>query len=232
LVLRLMPHTTIGPHPAFDRFTAWAPGRHYADQVFQVAQECAPGLRLEDYATGPPIAAAAWQKALAFRARLPRGARVLALHPDCSTKLKSEKEWQPAGFALVLEAFLSRHPEYFAFVVGQCYDNLECGKHADRIISCLGLALDLTVGMVGTADLFLGVNSSMLHAADLFHVPSVGLFGPEEGGHGWRDWGVRFAPGRNISARRSVKDIEVGPVLEALDDLIPGGPSAIPSIQD
>jgi hypothetical protein len=225
LVLRLMPHTTIGPHPAFDRTAAREPGMHYADQVFQVAKECAPGLRLEDFAKGPRVAPAAWRQARAFRARLPRGARVLAIHPDPAACWKSEKEWQPAKFVEVLEAFLGRHHEYFAFVVGRCYDKLERGKHADRIICCLGLPLDLTVALVGTADLFLGVNSGMLHAADLFHVPSVGLFGPEDGQHGWRDWGLRFAPGRNVSARRSVKDIEVGPVLEALDDLIQSGPS-------
>src|SRR5262249_26037700 len=107
-----MPHTTIGPHPAFDRMAAREPGMHYADQVFQVARGCAPGLRLVDYAQPPRIAPAAWRQACAFRARLPRGARVLAVHPDPAAGGESEREWQPDKFVEVLEAFLSRHREY------------------------------------------------------------------------------------------------------------------------
>jgi ADP-heptose:LPS heptosyltransferase len=69
--------------------------------------------------------------------------------------------------------------------------------------------------LVGTADLFVGIDSSMLHAADLARVPGVGLFGPTRAA----EWGFRFAPHRHVD-RTTMADITVDAVLDALEELV------------
>ncbi|WP_025736064.1 glycosyltransferase family 9 protein [Mycobacterium genavense] len=68
------------------------------------------------------------------------------------------------------------------------------------------------MSMVANADLFLGIDSCMLHAADLARVPGVGLFGPTRSA----TWGFRFGPHRHIDQRK-MADISVDAVLDALE---------------
>jgi ADP-heptose:LPS heptosyltransferase len=70
------------------------------------------------------------------------------------------------------------------------------------------------MGLVANADLFVGIDSSMLHAADLARVPGVGLFGPTRAA----TWGFRFGPHRHVD-RSTMADITVEEVLSAMEDL-------------
>jgi ADP-heptose:LPS heptosyltransferase len=69
--------------------------------------------------------------------------------------------------------------------------------------------------LVADADLFLGVDSSMLHAADLARVPGMGIFGPTSAA----TWGFRFAAHRHVD-RSTMADITVEEVLDAMEDLV------------
>jgi ADP-heptose:LPS heptosyltransferase len=71
------------------------------------------------------------------------------------------------------------------------------------------------MGLVATADLFVGIDSSMLHAADLARVPGVGLFGPTRA----VEWGFRFAPHRHIDMS-TMADITVQSALDAMEELV------------
>jgi ADP-heptose:LPS heptosyltransferase len=72
------------------------------------------------------------------------------------------------------------------------------------------------------ADLFLGVDSLFLHAADLFRVPSVGLFGPTA----CEEWGFRVTPTwRHISGHGSMDTIQREAVLDALLSIAGAGGS-------
>jgi ADP-heptose:LPS heptosyltransferase len=57
----------------------------------------------------------------------------------------------------------------------------------------------------------------MLHVADFFRVPSVGLFGPASDRIGF---GFRLGPHRVVSASSSMEAIDVGDVMDALSDLL------------
>jgi ADP-heptose:LPS heptosyltransferase len=93
-------------------------------------------------------------------------------------------------------------------------EELNTGCERDRVIPCLGLPLDLTMGLVANADLFVGIDSCMLHAADLARVPGVGLFGLTRSAA----WGFRFGPHRHLD-RGTMMDITVEEVLDAMEDL-------------
>jgi ADP-heptose:LPS heptosyltransferase len=221
LVKRLMPHTTVGLFPRYDLRPILPTGLHAADLTFTVARLADAALRMEDYAWPPELSERARATAREWVGELPAGVRLLVVHPDTAP----DKRWAPGRHREALDAFLDAHPEFVAFVVGRSHEPLEGPRNGDRVVSCLGLPLDVTFALVGHADLFLGIDSCMLHAADLFRVPGVGLFGPD----GAREWGFRFSRHRHVHATAEVADIPVEDVLLALESVLEevtrGGPT-------
>jgi len=60
----------------------------------------------------------------------------------------------------------------------------------------------------------------MLHAADLYRVPGVGLFGPTDP----REFGFRFNTSVHLTGGPFMEDIPVESVADALDSLVTPGP--------
>lgn len=212
LLQRLAPTTSIGFSAGLYDVVVPKGECHSADLTFNLAQLFDPSLRIEGYAQPVPIPAAVQEQARSIRAAVPAGVKVLAVHADSNW---SEKRWPVTRFIDLLDRFLSRHVDYVAWVVGMGYEELNVGRHGERVIAHLGLPLDLTMALVATADLFVGVDSSMLHAADLARVPGLGLFGPTRAA----TWGFRFAPHRHVDMS-TMADITVEAVLDAMEELV------------
>ncbi|CDO86033.1 hypothetical protein AWC29_28760 [Mycobacterium triplex] len=210
---RLAPTVSIG-FPTDDDYDIIVPRDlpHSADLTFKLARLFDPSLRLESYAQPVPLAQSVQEQARSMRAAVPAGVKVLVLHADAGW---TDKRWPATRFIDVLDRFLSRHRDFVAWVVGMGDEELNVGRERDRVFPYLGLPLDLAVGLVANADLFLGVDSAMLHAADLARVPGVGLFGPTRP----QLWGFRFAPHRHVD-RSSMADITVEEVLDAMEELV------------
>jgi len=209
---RLAPTTSIG-FPTGDPYDVVIPRDvpHAADLTFQLARLFDPSARIETYAQPVPIPPSAQEQVRSMRAALPAGTKVLAVHADT---LWAKKRWPVTRFIDLLDRFLSRHPDFVAWVVGMGHEDLNVGRERDRVFSYLGTPLDLAMGMVTDADLFVGIDSCMLHAADLAHVPGVGLFGPTPPAV----WGFRFAPHRHAHMSTTA-DITVEEVLGAMEEL-------------
>lgn len=210
---RLAPTTTIGFTSDYAEYDVTVPKQawHACDLLFKLARLFDPSLRIENYAQPVSIAPSVQEQARSMRAEVPTGARVLVVHADTDW---NEKRWPVTRFIDLLDRFLSSHPEFVAWVVGMGHEELNVGRQRDRVNSHLGLPLDLSMSMVANADLFLGVDSCMLHAADLARVPGVGLFGPTRSA----TWGFRFGPHRHLDERK-MADITVDEALRALEDL-------------
>jgi len=118
-----------------------------------------------------------------------------------------------------MHSFLERHPEFVILVLDFRRWKLGAGEFKDRIIQYPHAALPYKFSMLGESDLFLGVDSCMLHAADLFRIPGVGLFGPSDP----RRAGFRFAPHRHVSKPKGMEYIREQEVLEALEFLLSRG---------
>jgi len=212
LLEQLAPTTSIGFTPDIYDIVVPKADRHSADLTFTLARLFDPSLRIESYAQPVPLRPSVQQDARSMRATVPAGVKVLVVHADAGW---TDKRWPVTRFIEVLNRFLSRHREFVAWVVGMGHEELNVGSERDRILSHLGLPLDLSMGLVASADLFLGIDSSMLHAADLARVPGVGLFGPTHPA----TWGFRFAPHRHL-ARSAMADITAQDVLDAMEDLV------------
>jgi ADP-heptose:LPS heptosyltransferase len=201
---------SIGLRPMYAEPVLVDANMHMADRLFAIAQRIDPQLRIEDFAARPRFAPAAEAAARALRdEHLAPGEKLLFVHPETG----ATKQWPAAGYGAVLERFLRERPEYKAFVCTHKPYPIDAGSAADRVIA-VDPHLELAMALVGCSDLFLGIDSCFLHAADLYRVPGVSLFGPTSVKH----WGFRFsqpsrdlvAPGGNMGA------LSVDEVLAAL----------------
>jgi ADP-heptose:LPS heptosyltransferase len=208
----LAPARSLGFLPGFDVSLPVDAGQHAARLAFELPRQLRADLRLESFAAPLQLSRAAGRPAALLRQRLPAGTRLLVVHADT----KPEKMWAADRFATLLDGFLTDHRDVAAVIVGARDTGL--GALADRhpVLSCLGLPLDVTMALVGAADLFVGVDSCMLHAADLFRVPGVGLFGPTHSA----EFGFLFAPHRHIDAQGPLDGVPVERVREALESLV------------
>lgn len=209
----LSPPESVGFFPDFRVVLPRDADKHSADLAFDVPRRLSPALRLEDFAAPPVFPAKAHQLARQMRTLVPAGVRVLVVHADT----KPVKMWPAERFVAVLDEFLRRHPDFITLVVGSGGRPLDAGRHGKRVMLCYDLPLAVSLALVGEADLFLGIDSCMLHAADLFRVPGVGLFGPTS----CAEWGFRIGPHRHVCGDGGrVEHVRPHDVLDALESLL------------
>lgn len=211
LIERFSPVRSVGFVQGFEITLPLDFNKHSAELAFDIPRYLDPSLRIEDFAM--PVFASRYQhKAQELRKLVPQEFRILAVHAET----KPQKMWPSSRFTTLLHLFLDRHPDFLVFVVGGKNLNLEAGDHSDRVIPCFGLPLPSVFCLVGECDLFLGVDSCMLHAADLYRVPGVGLFGPTS----YCQWGFRFSRSRHVCGDGSMDSIKLEEVLVALESLL------------
>src|SRR5205085_1180534 len=129
---------------------------------------------------------------------------------------KAKKMWPLDRLERLLKHFLSRHPEFVVFVLGRENPDLDVGEHNEQVIPCGGLPFAVSLSLLASVDLFLGVDSCMLHGADLFRVPGVGLFGPTS----CVEFGFRWSLHHHVCGQATMETIHERDVLDALEDLL------------
>jgi ADP-heptose:LPS heptosyltransferase len=228
ILMALCPDTSLGFFPQYKHKVALDYSKHSADLAFDIAQYLDPSLSLARYSAPPQFPAPALHSAARIIASLPSRARVLAVHTDSS----EEKTWSADSWACVLDRFLENHPDFFALIVGCRPPSIADARHASRIVSCAGLPLLTSMSLVAKSDVFVGIDSCMLHVADMFRVPGVGLFGPTNP----HEFGFKFSRHRHAWGKGAMRGIDVDEVIAGLDaivcrpvaadtaDLVVGGP--------
>jgi ADP-heptose:LPS heptosyltransferase len=212
LVRLLAPALSIGFSPAFRVALRKRLTQHAADEAFRVPARLDPRLRLNAFAFPPRLPPRVRPRIRQFLKAAAPGKRILAVHNET----KPDKVWPPDRLGRFLAAFLERHPDFVVFILDFRKPNLSLSNFKNRVIHSSGLPLLYAFGVVQESDLFLGVDSCMLHAADLFRVPGVGLFGPTDP----RRYGFRFSRHRHIHSRGGTKHIRESAVLAALESLL------------
>lgn len=184
---------------------------HAADVGFWVARAIIGDLDMADFSEPLKLSVQSRKKALEVRRSMRGARRMLVLHAETQMR----KQWRYTRLREVVRGFLRTHPDYCVRVVGQGSVAPDRWAGEPRVAECGGLSLEESFALVSQADLFLGMDSCMLHVADISRVPSVGLFGPT---HAWR-WGFRFSPGVAVQGRGGmgyIRVIDVGPVLHEM----------------
>jgi len=211
LLVRLAPSRSVGYYNAFDFHIPTDLDKHYIDLAFDLPRHLDDSLKVEAFA-GPPEFLQQYDEAVdLLRSVIPQGQRILAVHAET----KPDKMWPAERFSCVLDWLLDRDRNLVVLEVGLSDVGIRYGQHSARVLRCHNLQLPLAMALVGTADFFIGVDSCMLHAADMFRVPGVGLFGASDP----RRFGFRFSRHRHVYGNGEMGSINVASVIEAVASL-------------
>jgi len=185
-----------------------------ADLAFDVVRTFRPDYRLGDFVEPLRYPDARREDVRQILSALEPGTRTLTVHMDTMP----HKMWDEGRWVETLDQFLDSHADFVALIVGhpQCPVDTEQWRHADRVIPCYGLPLASSCCLVAESDLFVGVDSCMLHVADMARIPGVGLFGPTNA----KEFGFYIGPHIMIQAEGSMEKIGAGQVTEALNRLV------------
>jgi ADP-heptose:LPS heptosyltransferase len=200
---------SIGLAPGFNINLGSADRSHAVDAMFRIVNMIEQGRRPEDFALPPSLPAICIQEARSVRSSRTRRRKLLVVHMETSGK----KRWLHSELESTCFSFLELHPDFDIVFVGMLPPPISTVGFEDRIVHCCGLSLAVTFALIAETDLFLGIDSCMLHAADICRVPSVGLFGPTLA----NEWGLRFGSGICVQGTGSLLFIKADTVLRALD---------------
>jgi ADP-heptose:LPS heptosyltransferase len=137
---------------------------------------------------------------------------VLVAHADTDP----DKMWDALSFGRFFDAFLAERPGFAVALVGLRAGAPALGAPQPRKLDLTGLPLAVSLALAERADLFVGVDSCVLHAADLAGTPCVGLFGASDP----VEWGLRFAPRRVLLRELPLRELAVERVLGACRDVL------------
>jgi ADP-heptose:LPS heptosyltransferase len=210
LIKRFPEAASVGFFPEFYLAVQCDYEGHAMDMAFAVPAALNSTLKLANFSQPPAISIQAAMIAQEFRERYMGSHPMLFVHADT----KPEKCWKPENFVRVLRDFLREFPEFKAVVVDGGENGIAHQLASDRVVR-VDLPLDGCFAVLRACDLFLGIDSCLIHAADLFRVPGVGLFGPTTS----RRWGYKFADHRHIQGQGRMDTISVADVSEALHSL-------------
>ncbi len=208
LAHRMGASRTVGHFTMFDEVVP-LDSTHMFDVIFSAAQALRHDLRFDDYAYPPRFSPAAEKAAVRFiEKHIPAGKQILFVHPESHTP----KMWDPASLAWVLQRFLDANPNFVVLIASVSWYPLLLPNHWNRLV-LIDEHLELVLAILRWADLFLGIDSCFLHAADLYRIPGVGLFGPTQP----QRWGFRLSPhAQCIWGNGSMEGVRPEAVLEAL----------------
>jgi len=219
LLAHLRPHHSTGMYPEFQTQVEPRRGEHAVDRAFRVVSAFAPGLSINDFSAPLPLKPAAKRTAHARLTHLTgHSQKLLAVHNETL----EHKVWDERRWLEVLARFLAHNPD-FALVALDA-NNTKLASLADhpRAILPRQLALNEAFALIAAADLFIGPDSCMLHAADSLRVRGVGLFGPAPSAPlGSDEFGFRFGPHLHLSGGGNMDNISVDAVLAALQSIRP-----------
>ena len=139
------------------------------------------------------------------------GKKVFILHMET----KQNKMWPNNNLQKLLIQFLLEFSNYNVILLGQKQISLPDNTQ-QRIIPFFGFDLSLASALISYSDIFLGVDSCMLHLADLAKIPSVGLFGPTN----HQRFGFCFTRHTHISSPNNTMDMSVEEVLREVRTII------------
>jgi ADP-heptose:LPS heptosyltransferase len=181
--------------------------RHDLWRMFALASAFAPGARLADFSY--PLRFGGRKR------RSPTAAgRLLVVHGDT----RADKMWPTDRYDRLLSQFLRHNRDWQAAVLNFPESQVPHAIATGRVELLRGVALSEAMRVVAEADLFLGIDSCMLHVADLCRVPGVALFGPTRA----EQFGYCVAPRaqtHNLQARGPIERLSVVEVLDALQSV-------------
>ena len=202
---------TFGFGLGFD-FGLWPdPNKHAADRSFDLVKKFNKDLEITDFAYPIKLPQEMMTAASQVRSAIGDNRKILVVHEETSTP---EKCWDPSRMRQMLETVTSERDNLTAIVVSRRGPSFDIRGLEDRVVSIEKVSFEFFLALIAEADVFVGVDSVGLHAADLWNIPAVGLFGPTRP----EEWGFRFSTsGSHIYGTGDMTNIEVDAVVNELN---------------
>lgn len=203
------PATTVGFCRGFDLEIASPDGVHQFDLMFSLARTICKNFHVEMFSSPlePPANVRGAAQDIIDQIQ---SERVIGFHPEgsypeksCSAKLTEQ----------MVRALAERHPRATVCVFGIAPDLKRLESIAENVVVLNTVPFDLGAHLISYMDLFIGVDSSFLHAADLARVPGIGLFGPTD----CSNWGYRFSKHTHFTSNQDEEVANVFEVVNAVD---------------
>ena len=150
--------------------------KHSAELAFDIIRFLCPQMKIADFSYPPFLPKYAQLNALKILIQYASGKNVLVIHADTA----EEKMWSINAFKKFIRLFLFKFTNFKIFIVGADNYNLDKVSTSNDVISCIGLDLATSMAIVSFSNLFIGIDSCMLHVADAFKIPGIGIFGPTD----------------------------------------------------
>jgi hypothetical protein len=190
----LAPTHTVGFNAKFATRLSRYADRHAVDEAFELPRLFDPRLSVDCFSGPPSFGAEAERDADEIMCQLLGDRRILAVQ----TETNPAKSWPAEDLAAILDVFLEECDDFIALVVDKFGHGLDGGPRGSRVIPCYHLPLATAMAIVARSTLFLGVDSCMLHVADLARVPGVAMFSSTNA----KRFGFRFTPGVHVHPER------------------------------
>ena len=208
------PAWSIGLTQEFDFCVHGDAREHAADRAFKIVKKFAPDLQLSDFVNPialPPQSVAAAED---VRRAIGMNRRLLVVHEETSTKVK---RWLPSRMQQTLRSLTIEYPDLFIIIVSRDPPSFPIETLGGAAIAITHIAFPFFLALIAQADIFIGVDSVGLHAADLWGVRAVGLFGPTRP----EEWGFRFSnKGVHVDGKGSMRNISAKQVFSAVSSLL------------
>jgi len=216
LLFYLKPSHSIGFFPQFDVAMPRNYNLHAIELAFEVPHHLCPELKLQEFTNKFKIPGFYQKGARKLRNQKGlNGYPVIAIHLDSHIS----RMWSYQKMFEVIKELLHIYKHAQFIFVGKQEDELLsfCEQYENAVFSFCDFSLGLSFALIMGADFFIGIDSCMLHAADLFRIPGVGLFGPTKP----EEFGFYYALHRNVrSPSGSMSDISASDVFIEIHSLI------------
>lgn len=216
LLFYLKPRYSMGFFSQFDVVMPRNYDRHAIELAFEVPLFLYSELKLQEFSNKLNIPICYQKEARKLRNKKGiNGYPVIVIHLDSHIS----RMWSyQRMFEVIKELlYIYKHAQ-FIFVGRQEDELLSFSKqYKNAVFSFCDLSLGLSFALIMGADFFVGIDSCMLHAADLFRIPGVGLFGPTKP----EEFGFFYALHRNVrSPSGLMSDISASTVFEDIHSLM------------
>ncbi len=216
---RCRARSSAGLFPHFDlrpQFEHTQQAVHEIDRIFAVAAAFNYTTSPDEWTYALPLPSRSMAFATALAATLPVGNVLLAVHAET----RPEKIWPLDRLDAALTTVMEKRPDVSPVILNTPPEQLPRTARNPAALFAGRPPVADAMAVTAICDCFLGIDSCMLHVADLYQRPGVALFGPTDPAQ----YGYRLAPRvRAIHVRptdRNLRRLEPDAVVHALTGVL------------
>jgi len=209
LVRRIQPCATIGFFSKYNIRVPYDPTKNNFDMHFAIARCIFPQKRLEEYSHPPLFNPGVCYWGDKILGGIEKPLRRVVLHTE---SFSSGKSLPPYTTAELVKEIVTSDENIVVIYIGVISAARDLEMISPQVIVMTDIPLALAMYLASQADYFIGVDSCMLHVADLARVPGVGIFGPSKP----EEFGFRFSPKHvHLSVQGPVDSVSVHDIVSA-----------------